>query len=447
MADPATTPGTADPYADHAAILQLVKSKRDEWGKGRQFLLQAPYRNLLFYRGRQWIRWDRAAGRYRPAAVPRDVPTPVVNRFACTLDAVTSVFGRIEPMLNFRPGNPDEPGDRATADVARRVIEVIEDEVSIRQNRQILAPWVAFTGGAWIETGYDPDPVHGTREIPIASCGACGYTAPPSPDPACPTCGAPLALGMETVPVGKMYVDVVPLFEAFFDPTITDWKKHRAFLREKSTSLDEAKARWTALGDSIVANSVGATGDDWYMGSLSTLGPELEDRGSARWGQTAGLQQTNRVTEQWYSQLPDATYPEGLLAIVVSRSQVAYAAPLPYTTLTEGGARLGFLNYTWFPQKLVPGTFWPKTVADDLAPVQADRNRWQSIIQLCGMRMGSPVWLEPLGANVKQHDRHAGPGDQVQPHRARQCEAGAHSGAGDSPRVRPDARAVRQRFR
>src|SRR5262249_38146413 len=66
-----------------------------------------------------------------------------------------------------------------------------------------------------------------------------------------------------------------------------------------------------------------------------------------------------------------------------------------------GGTRRYFLPTVCFPQHLVPGTGSAKTVADDLAPKQAQRNRWESCVEACGMRMGSPVWLNPKGANVK----------------------------------------------
>ena len=43
---------------------------------------------------------------------------------------------------------------------------MIEQEVGIRSNRQMLAVMVAMTGGAFLETGYDPDPRYGMRQVP-----------------------------------------------------------------------------------------------------------------------------------------------------------------------------------------------------------------------------------------------------------------------------------------
>src|SRR5262249_40392047 len=104
--------------------------------------------------------------------------------------------------------------------------------------------------------------------------------------------------------------------------------------------------------------------------------------------------------EQVYRQLPDEDYPEGLEAIILSGSVVVSAGPLKYKTRGEDGQERPFLNYVCFPQRIVPGTGMAKTVADDVALKQAQRNRWESIIEACGMRMGSPIWMIPNGSNV-----------------------------------------------
>jgi hypothetical protein len=86
-----------------------------------------------------------------------------------------------------------------------------------------------------------------------------------------------------------------------------------------------------------------------------------------------------------------------LLAITIGKNhQLAHAGPLPYKD-SRGNP---FLPFTWFPQQLVPGSGWSKTVADDVALKQAQRNRWESIIEMSGMSMGNAVWLLPEGSNV-----------------------------------------------
>jgi len=398
----AITVAPADPYKDHAAIRSLMRRKRDEWQKGREPFVRAAYRNLLFYRGLQWIRWDRAINRFRPARLTKGTPTPMTNIFSSTLDAVASVFARIEPRLLFAPGSETDPEDRAAADVASRVMEVIEDEVEVRSMRQILAAWVALTGGAWLETGYDPDPEHGTRQLLASVCQApgCGHVQAPGA-PACEDCGVSgPADVMQTVPIGRMYLDVVSLFEMYFDAGVTDWTKQRGYRREKSVSIDEAKRRWPALAETLQPNTAGSTADEWYAEALPTLPPALDETSSTRFLASVRLR-ADRVTEAWHWQRPDSTYPDGLLAIEVGRDQLAHAGPIPYGSRRADGSRAPFLPHVWFPQKYVPGSGYPKTVADDLAHKQAQRNRWESIIEACGMRMGSPTWLIPGGCGVQ----------------------------------------------
>jgi hypothetical protein len=383
----ATYGSAPDAYADKDAIRSLMDRKYDEWKRGREPFLRAAYRNVLFYLGLQWIRWDRGMGRWRTAKLPHNTPTPVTNVFASTMDALISVFARIEPQLNFRPGAPDEPDDRAAADVAVRAIDVVEDEVKLRITRQILAVWVGLTGMAWLETGYDPSIVHGTVSQPqMDELG----------QPVLDELGQPV---VEQVPVGRMYTKVRTLFQMFFDPSVPVWSEQRAYICEDAVSVDESKERWPQIADQIQPN-VTETGPN-YMMQLATAGPPIDENQTGRFGVT-GQGQNTKVTERWYWQLPNATYPDGLLAIKVGTQAIAYAGPLPYSAPPEndGDQRKYFLPTVCFPQKLVPGTAFAKTVANDLAPKQAQRNRWESIIEACGMRMGSPIWLKPNGANV-----------------------------------------------
>ena len=403
----------AGSYADHEAIKTLITRKRDEYSQGREAFVRAAYRNILFWKGHQWILWDRALSRFRPARLPAKHPQPVTNMFKATLKAVISVFARIEPTLTYRPGS-DEPEDRATADVASRAIEVIEAEVNIRRQRQFLATWVGVTNGAWLETGYDPDPVHGTRLLQHEQCVDCGTQQPPTREgrcvaPSTSTPGTPCdgltrpavdaqgqPVGNE-VPIGKMYVDVVSLFELFFNPSITDWPRQRDLLREKLVSVDEAKSRWPGVADRVTSETSGAGIGGIYADSLPTLGTFIGD--SIRRGLDAPLAVTlKHVTERWYWQLPDATYPQGLLAIALGRQAmtIVHAGPLPYRH-RDGTA---FLPFVHFPQEVVPGTAWPGGVADDLAAKQAQRNRWESMIETAAQAFGQGKWLIPEGSNI-----------------------------------------------
>ena len=164
----------------------------------------------------------------------------------------------------------------------------------------MLAAWVGFTGGAFLETGYDPDPQHGMRPVQMEQCGHCGAQQAPGLS-LCEACGytdtlEPITL---TVPIGKMFTEVAPLFEMYFDPSITDWAQHRRVLREKCAPVDDAKARWPQIADQISANVAGSA-EEHYMSALSVQGPALDERGTGRRDMApVGLLTNNRVTERW----------------------------------------------------------------------------------------------------------------------------------------------------
>lgn len=397
-------PQTADPYDDTDAIVSLVKKKIEEWSRGKEALTRAAWRSILFYRSHQWIVFDRSMNRWRPSRLKPRTPTPVTNRFASTMDTFISLLARVEPRLQFPPAT-DEPDDQATADVCDRIMEVIEDEVNIRYHRQFLAVWNGLTGGVWLETGYDPDPIHGMvpldpMAMPLGAPLESQASVTPAPG-APPDAASPLTPPAPTMaPRGKMYVDVCSIFEMLFDPSITDWRKQRRYCRQKTVAVDEAKARWPHIAESITPDSLTSPGE-FYSESLPTLGTNVDDTNSTRMAGNIGPRlQNTRVTEQWYWSMPDDTYPRGLLAIIVGRNLLAYKGPVPTTALEADGSRTPFLPHVYFPQKLVPGTAWPKTIADDLAHKQAQRNRFESICEQTAMRMSNPVWLLPEGANV-----------------------------------------------
>lgn len=407
-------PGT-DPYADLAAILERVKKLEQRWGapRPRRPFLMAAERNIRFLNADQWLSpaMGGAIG-WRPANLKKGTPTPVTNRYAEVTKAFSSMLSRFEPSLNYRPATED-PDDLATAEVAERLMDVIDDEVKIVPIRQTLSNWVTHTGGAWTEDGYDPSPEHGMVEIPMDACQSCGTQAMPTQDATCaaPGCGGPTAPAVDPttgqpvtkpVPRGAMYTDIVNLFEMLFDFTITDPAKHRAFIRKKSLDVDRAKERWPEFKDTITADSI--AGNFLTSDGLSMITPNLDDAGPLRYQQYGTGSVNNRVTETWYWQLPDDTYPDGLLSISIGRSNPlsVHAGPLPYYFRREDGTKKYFLPFTFFAQEFIPGSAWPRTVMNDVALKQAQRNKCESQIEQAQYRMANHVWLIPNGSNVQQ---------------------------------------------
>jgi hypothetical protein len=402
-------PTTPDPYADKSALRDRADKKVKAWGGAtRAGFLQAAKGNLLFRSGHQWIRpVGNQYGDWRPAVVKKGTPMPVTNLTASVMKTFTSMLARYEPALTFRPAT-DDPEDRATADVASRVTEAIEAQVQMPLIRQLLGEWVGWTGGAWLETGWDASLTHGVVNLPMEICTLCGSTQVVARDPVCqqPGCGGPTqdVTEITAVPKGKIFVEVRSLFEMLFDPFTTDPTKHRILIRQTTLDEDNAKARWKDFAEAIRADSVAAH-TNLSQDSLAVVTPGLGDlqMGSVRalW-QHGGSTANTRVTETWYWELPSEAYPDGILAIFLGKSleTCVHGGPLPYSAKGEGEQREPFLPFTFFPQELVPGSAWPRTVCNDVRPKNAQRNLWESLVIMAGQRVANPVWLIPAGCNV-----------------------------------------------
>jgi len=200
----------------------------------------------------------------------------------------------------------------------------------------------------------------------------------------------------ESVPIGSMYSDVATLFEVWFDPAQANWTRQRELIRRMSRPIDEARQRWPELEGKIAADIQG-DGTDFTLDALATLAPRLDDQIRSQ-GQGSMLL-GERVSETWYWALPSDKYPEGLLAIQVG-THMAKVGPLPYVARGQAGLSQPFLPLVPFPFQLVPGSAYGKTMADDVAVKCKQRNRWEALIEMIAMRMSSPTWTVPDGANV-----------------------------------------------
>lgn len=393
--------------ANKAKILALIQDKHSHWAKGgREALVRNAWRNILFKRGHQWMVYDRSRAWFRPVSVQKySGPRPVTNLFASHMNAFCATLARIEPKLTFRPAT-DEPEDRASAEVADRAIEVCEDETDIRMVRQELSQWVGYTGGAWLESGYDPSPEHGTRFVQHDTCQQCGATSPPSQDGTCPNCGGPTVPAVDAagqpvgheVPIGRMFTDVATIFEMYFDAGHTNWKHGvREYIRKKSSDKPTLERRWGKDAVDGLGADTGLTVGEAYQDQLPTLAgyqPEIGP-GAGLLSRTGLLAQ--RISELYYWSLPTDDYPAGVLAVVLGGQRVVHLSALPY----QDDAGRPFLPTVYFAIDPVPGSLYSKTPADDLALLVVQHNQHVAHLMMTLNRMAWPIWLVPEGTNIQ----------------------------------------------
>lgn len=390
-----------------AKVLARYRDRMKAWSVGRDPIVRNAWRNILFKRGQQWIVWDRGRGMFRPVdAKQYSGPRPVWNRYASTMNAFVSTISRIEPTIIYRPAT-DEAEDMAASEVADRIGEVCDDECNTRIVRQVLAQWCGYTGGAWIETGYDPSPDHGMKLLQHDTCTGpeCGATSPPTTSGMCARCDSPTIPAVDEVgepighevPVGKMYQDVATIFEMYFDAAQTDWKTGvREYVRKKSIDRTAAERRWGDVGKSVSADLATTPGDS-YQDSLAML-PGYQPETGPGAGMLPNTRQQGRISESYLWAMPDNDFPEGLLAIILGGTQVVSLGPLPYRLDDDQP----FLPTVYFPIDMMPGSLYSKTPADDLALVAVTRNKLVANMLMTMDRMAWPIWLMPEGSNVSQ---------------------------------------------
>jgi hypothetical protein len=361
--------------------------------KSKELLQRVWWRNILYYDGHQWIKWDRT--RWRAKELDPRIPKPVTNKFASSADAITAALSKIVPLFTYVPTGRD-PESKATASICHHITPIIYEEVGIEKLRGTLAMVAVLTGNAFLQSGYDPEDVTlGYAEYNVGKCPSCGVKYEPE-DTMCPKCMVELELVTEKFPVGKCYTELCLPFEIFPNPyyqTIKRW-----LIKGKLYDPEWIKERFPEAdlkdGEEIVSDH-----SLRYTAELKAISSALER------GREAQVVEGTAVWEMW--QEPDNEFPDGFFCSIVRGKVVEFIDHLPDRTVKGHG----FIPFTRFGFKPRLGSFWHKSGVDDLAIKQKQRNELESLIQLIYMTMANPVWLKPDGCNVSKIT--GLPGDQI----------------------------------
>lgn len=354
------------------------------------------YRNLLFKQAQQWIAWDPVGRVFRDKKLKPWVPKPVTNKFAATMDTLVSLLLRVEPPLQWSPADMNDEMQRTIAETATQVLGIAKEQTKLRLLRHSVATWMAYTGNAFLVNFYDPkggSPI----SVPYLSCPVCETEGLPTEfEQGCPNCGNTTGneyslndmggVREETFMGGALRTELATPFEIYGDYRIP-WDEAQDFLRLKRRPLEYFKKQY---GITVEADS-SATLSEFYTGTLPYM---ASSAGSTTLGSTAN--KTPSATERLYCRLPDDDYPDGLY-VVATANKILEKSSLP----TKDFQEKPFLPLVHFPFDPIPGSAMAKTVANDLAIKQRQRNELESLIQLIVSRMANPVWIVPYGADVE----------------------------------------------
>jgi len=358
------------------------------------------YRNLLYKQGHQWIVWDETGRMFREKTLAPWVPMPVTNKFASTLDSLVALVLRVEPPVQWSPNNEADQLQRTVAETSNAVLESLRIKTGFQFWRQRLATWLVYTGNGWLHNIYDPSG-GSTIEIPFTECAACEFQALPDAfEQGCPSCGgqeyvqALDATGMpkvEKMQGGEFVSEIASPFEMFFDFQANANGKFDDLLRLRHRPL-EYFHRYGARGKKVQPHG-STTLSEYYAATLAYVSSGVTSGHSA-----SSLAKRPGSTEKVYMALPCEDFPEGMYAVTAGEILLEKSK---LSALCKGMRGDVFLPVVHIKQDEIPHSGIGKSVANDLAPKQKQRNEFESLMELIAMRMANPVWLVPYGVDAE----------------------------------------------
>jgi hypothetical protein len=442
---------------DHEKIVAYSNEAHRQARSYRLEIERAAQRNVLYYLGVQWIKYDQSIRLWRPIAVGKRTPRPCTNKVATFVNQAVANLLNFRPPLTYSPAT-DRPEDIAAATVADRINAIIERESDIERLKAVIARWLILTGNVFLINNYDLSPESGFEFIGAEQCNDCGaVTMPKETEQAglaqglqqgmgvCPQCGGhnlqpateqpgqPVPDGMEAqggkvgtaYPKGRFKTEVEPVFTCHFDnSTGQDFHDSPYFMTVRHRGKDWITRMY---GEEVAKNINYNQPSDPYSGMFESLA-YATTLWSYGYGAPSSLSEPRaRVKRIWIRPRPKVA-PEGIYAVILD-DKVVESGPWPYKD--ETGRPM--LNVVHIGFDEVPGRTIYKSRVDDIIPKQDQRNRVESIIELHSIRMANSVWLVPEGVGLSKVTGEQGqvikynalqgvnppsrvPGDQVSPY-------------------------------
>ena len=396
----------ADPYQDHDRLRSLVVDHLEEANSLRWAFERNWFGAVLYYLGVQWIRWDARTARWRDRRLVRKwVPKPVTNRYASSVDTLIGAIQGFVVSPSAWPATLDAD-DLATAEVAERLIPVLEQEIDLPRVREAVAAWMTLNGDAFLLPLYDQrDHSLGTRLIPDHQCQLCqAVAAPDAFEAGCPACGQPAVTAPATdeqgqplgtrVPIGRLKVPVYSPLQVYLTHQATDLSQHREFTVMDMLPLSAVQAAWPETAAEIRADGgqIVQTGQH-FMESLASI--------TETGGHFAGRSPQKVVTLFRHCRMPSEDWPDGLAVTMTGDQQILEAGPSPYYEERDG-EKIYYQPLIQLSFRHVPGRLYGKTPASDAIPKQDQLNRLESLIEAAVMKGVYASWLLPTGSSISQ---------------------------------------------
>ncbi len=159
-------------------IKQDVRQWWQQFQYGRWAIEREWYRNILFYLGHQWIKYD--SGRWRTEDLQEWVPRPVTNRLSASVNTIRSAIMSANPKFSAEPRAPESDLSVSGARAARDILDILYVDSQFRAARRNMASWLVLTGTGLMGVDFSNSPEHGMVSVTGEQCVTCGFQAKPS---------------------------------------------------------------------------------------------------------------------------------------------------------------------------------------------------------------------------------------------------------------------------
>ena len=302
----------------------------------------------------------------------------IVNRFAAFIDTRTAKITKNRPIMSVDPSDTGEFSKREAARLAEETLKHFWNFLDMDELSDSIVLQIHLTGNAFFKYYWDALAGDTIEEI-VQTKDNMIFLDPKTG-----------LFKSKDIRIGEVAGTVKSAFSIIPSPgALTldkcDWIIDRSFI-----STLKAQEMYGEIGEKINAAS---RSDYTPMESfVSRLGTNIFKDISPAPNESLGV---SLVKEFWLR--PNIYYPEGMLAVYVG-TELARITPLPYY-MDEAPI---IFPYSHFIEKKDPFSFWGKTTAERLVPLQRQYNKDRRDIATNTSRMAKLKWIVAKGSQIHE---------------------------------------------
>ena len=362
----------------YAPATSLV-SRVEELQRGRDLLERAWKINLSFYKGKQYVFYNKRTRRIESLATedgdkPRYRVRIVANQIAPNSMGLLARLTKSKPQFFATPTSAGYENQKATQ-VAENLLEHWWSKFSLSEKREEAMLWSIIAGNGFWKISWD-DKVGSSVKLMVDP-----VNGNPIIDPLVERLFRENLDSMNVeydqfeteVFEGDIRVDVISPFNVFLDDSAQVFEDCKYAFCSHPMGVDEVYNRF---GIRLKPNAINRYPDESLPGAYSFSSGQTKEN----------------VREIFYGYfVPSAAMPEGrVVAFTKSPDIILYDSPWPYP--------FNELPLVKFPGLRIPGQLWDTSVVEQAVPLQKELNRTLSqLIEYKNLTL-KPQMLAPVGS-------------------------------------------------